>query len=197
MGTGQSGSRVTGYQFTIKQMIKLPVTELAPFPSSASQDLDAVMSMNASPRPPPVFVSSRDIVLLRSSAIHLHQLRCRAPGYTIACSSVTSIEETVVSDSISFLCEKTSNPCRSSWNGCCRDTMMLAREYDMCNDVLYFNTVDNVLLVQHTNSSVVAIYDLASPSSLPIGSPLPVSGTFFQVTVYPIQDVCEQVRCFV
>ena len=58
-----------------------------------------------------------------------------------------------------------------------RDTLMPSREYVMCNDALHFNTVDNVLLVHHTNSSVVAVYDLASPSPHPIGSPLPVSGT--------------------
>ena len=75
---------------------------------------------------------------------------------------------------------------------------MLAREYDMCKDVLHFNAVDNVLLVQHTNSSVVAIYDLAAPSSLPIGSPLPVSGTFSHNTVaYQDLGSVPQVRCFV
>lgn len=80
-----------------------------------------------------------------------------------------------------------------------RDVLMLAREYDMINDVLHFNVVDNVLLIHHTNSSVVAVYDLASPSSLPIGSPLPISGTPPQTSItvtashvtYTNYDICK------
>jgi len=53
---------------------------------------------------------------------------------------------------------------------------MFTREYEMYNDALHFNVIDNVLLLHHTNSSVVAVFDLASPIALPIGSPLPVSG---------------------
>eukprot|EP00210_Caulerpa_lentillifera_P000951 g921.t1 len=59
------------------------------------------------------------------------------------------------------------------------DILMFTREYEMSNDALHFNVVDNVLLVHHTNSSVVAVFDLASPTELPIGSPLPVSAEMF------------------
>lgn len=56
------------------------------------------------------------------------------------------------------------------------DTVMLVRQYDLYYGVLYVNVVDNVILVHHTNASVVIVFDAASPTPQAIGSPLPISG---------------------
>jgi len=148
LGTGQNGSRVTGYQFTVTQMIKLPFVDLEPA-IVPSVDPETFMEVTPKAKRPSAIVSSNDIVLLRLYNrvffCHIDRKKKRLRFYLV------------------FM-----------------DILMMAREYDMVNDALHFNVVDNVLLVHHTNSSVVAVYDLASPSSLPIGSPLPVSGEMFR-----------------
>lgn len=168
-GTGPNGTRLTGFQFTVSQMLKLPYLDSDPSPVP-STDLGAFLNTGSKSKWSPTKLSADDIVLLRSSFVlspFSFLLDC-----TTVSSSVMSTDKESVSDSISFLCKTILFSFR---NLLFRDILMLAREYEMCNDALHFNIVDNVLLIQHTNSSVVAMYDLASPSSLPIGSPLPAS----------------------
>eukprot|EP00803_Ostreobium_quekettii_P010198 evm.model.scf_2036.1 EVM.evm.TU.scf_2036.1 scf_2036:21671-28216(-) len=56
------------------------------------------------------------------------------------------------------------------------DTVMLVRTYDLFSLQVHFSVVDNVVLVHHTQASVVVLYDVAARSMDPIGSPLPIAG---------------------
>lgn len=55
-----------------------------------------------------------------------------------------------------------------------RDTILLAREYELFSPLLAFNVVDNVILLHQRQASVAVLLDVASASSEPIGSPLPL-----------------------
>lgn len=64
IGTGKTGARVQGYQFTWAETVKLPQVDFdaAPFPITPEDLLNASM---AGPRQPPPLVTVEDVILLR------------------------------------------------------------------------------------------------------------------------------------
>lgn len=65
LGTGQNGSRVTGYQFTVAQMIKLPFVDLEPA-GTPTVDPETLFETVPRVRRPSASISANDIILLRS-----------------------------------------------------------------------------------------------------------------------------------